>query len=92
MDNLKKYYECLDEISEDELYEGLLGYGLFADKLPPIFTSVNFYNYITSNSISYKNVPRDYICYSSMRNTNVPRALGIPEPFVYNSHIIEIKS
>ena len=92
MDNLKKYYECLDEISEDELYEGLLGYGLFADKLPPIFTSVNFYNYITSNSISYKNIPREYIRYSSMRNTNVPRALGIPEPFAYNSHIIEIKS
>ena len=41
----KKYTEYLEEISSDELYEGLLGHGMFANKLPPIFTSVPFYDY-----------------------------------------------
>ena len=36
----KKYADFMDEISSDELYEGLLAYGLFTDKLPPVFTSV----------------------------------------------------
>ena len=31
----KKYAEYLDEISSDELYEGLLGYGMFANKYLP---------------------------------------------------------
>lgn len=31
----------MDEISEDELYEGLLAYG-FCRKLPPVFTAVPF--------------------------------------------------
>lgn len=38
----KKYTDFMDEISSDELYEGLLAYGLFAEKLPPLFTSVFF--------------------------------------------------
>ncbi len=39
----KQYIDYMKEISKDELYEGLLGYGLFCDKLPPIFTSESFY-------------------------------------------------
>lgn len=31
----KAYGVFVDEISADELYQGLLGYGMFADKLPP---------------------------------------------------------
>lgn len=38
----RKYMDYMDEISSDELYEGLLSYGLFADKLPPVFTGENF--------------------------------------------------
>ena len=38
----KKYCDFIDEISADDLYEGLLGYGMFANKLPPVFTSVPF--------------------------------------------------
>ena len=29
----KTYADYMDEISADELFEGLLGYGLFADKI-----------------------------------------------------------
>ena len=41
----KSYIECLRDISPDELYNGLLGYGLFAEKLPPIATSVKYGEY-----------------------------------------------
>ena len=41
----KKYAQYLDEIIADELYEGLLGYGMFANRLPPVFTSVPFFDY-----------------------------------------------
>ena len=33
----KKYTEYLEEISSDELYEGLLGHGMFANKFDPGF-------------------------------------------------------
>ena len=39
---IKNYSEFMNEISPSDLFEGLLGYGLFADKLPPIFTSTFF--------------------------------------------------
>ena len=35
----------MNELSSDELYEGLLGYGLFNDKLPPFLTSKVFFDY-----------------------------------------------
>ena len=44
----KKYIDYMDEISSDELYEGLLSYGIFADKLPPIFTGENFFQYVST--------------------------------------------
>ena len=34
---MKEYSEFMDEISQDELYTGLL-VGMFADRLPPMFT------------------------------------------------------
>lgn len=61
----KSYADLMNEISADELYERLLAYGLFADKLPPIFSSVDFYHYcqnkaphflIIGNSISIMRV------------------------------------
>ena len=36
---MKTYIEHLNEISSDGLYDGLLGHGMFAEKLPSIFTS-----------------------------------------------------
>lgn len=35
----KKYADYMDEISADDLYKGLLSYGLFSEKLPLIFES-----------------------------------------------------
>ncbi|MGL4949548.1 MAG: RNA-directed DNA polymerase [Anaeroplasmataceae bacterium] len=85
---MNKYYEYMEEITKDEIFEGLLGHGLFSDKLPPIFSSVNFYNYCKKNILkfNYKNFKNyNYCFYESMRNINVPRPIAIPNPLSYYS-------
>ena len=42
---IKKYSDFIDEISNDELYEGLLAYGFISEKIPPVFTTIPFYEY-----------------------------------------------
>lgn len=49
----KKYIDFMDEISEDELYEGLLAYGFFAEKLPPVFTAVPFLIIVTDYKVLF---------------------------------------
>ena len=81
---IKNYSEFMNEISPSDLFEGLLGYGLFADKLPPIFTSTFFLSYCQQNAPMFSESRwDDFVRYSSMRNVNIPRALGIPSPMKY---------
>ncbi len=82
-DNIKTYYECLNELSTEELYEGLLGYGMFADRIPNFLTSEYFFEFCKSNKPYFKQKEYRYIKYESMRNINVPRVLSIPNPFAY---------
>jgi|SRR5690554_2625405 len=85
---MKTYYEFQEEISKDELFNGLLGFGLFADKIPNFLTSEPFCVYIESKKFPYNDSkPTDYIRYSNMRNINIPRPLSIPEPFSYANQI-----
>lgn len=79
----KSYVEYMKEISSQELFEGLLAYGMFADKLPPVFTSESFFSYCVNYSPVFESKSTDYIRFNSMRNTNVPRQLGIPTPMNY---------
>lgn len=80
---MKSYSEYMEEISSDKLYEGLLGYGLFSEKLPPIFTSESFFGYCKNNNIVFSKGEHDYISWESMRNINIPRLLSIPNPMAY---------
>lgn len=80
---MKKYHEYMNEISGAELYKALLGYGFFPEKMPPLFTSEDFYNYCEANNPSFCQDRRQYIYYESMRNINIPRQLGVPVPMVY---------
>ena len=73
----------MDEISADELYEGLLAYGFFAEKIPPLFTSVSFYEYCKNMSYSFVSGWNEYITFRSMRNIRIPRLMGIPTPMKY---------
>lgn len=80
---MKTYSDFSDELSSNEVYEGLLGYGLFSDKLPPVFSSESFYNYCITNSPTFSDEWCPHVFYDSMRNTNVSRQLGVPNPMAY---------
>ena len=83
----------MNEISADELYEGLLAYGLFSEKLPPIFTSKPFFDFVQNEKPSFQNDSHKYVYYENIRNINVPRPLGVPHPIAYEqlcSYIKEI--
>ncbi len=88
---MKHYYEYMNEISEDELFDGLLGYGMFSEKLPPVFSSEEFCKYYKSLSVIPPESATGYVYFESMRNTNIPRALGIPTPFNYAKLCQELK-
>lgn len=79
----KSYCDFMDEISADELYEGLLSYGFFAEKLPPVFTSVPFFVYCNTLSIPFPFNREEYISFRTMRNISIPRVMGIPTPMSY---------
>lgn len=79
-----KYYQFLANISKDELFTGLVGYGMFPEKIPPIFTSLSWLRFVNNNpTLKYSEKPSQYIFYETMRNTNVPRKMGIPNPITY---------
>ena len=42
------YYDFMNEITSTELYERLVQYGMFSEKLPPVFTAEPFLNYCTN--------------------------------------------
>lgn len=86
----KSYCDFLNEMSPDELYEGLLAYGFLADKLPPVFTSVPFFNYCKNNKVKFSKKREEYIVYHTMRNVGVPRIMGIPSPMGYQKLCSEI--
>lgn len=85
-----------EKLSAASVLTGLLDYGLFADKVPPCFTSEGLAA-IASVSLAgileeqdekkLKNSidPRahDYIRYEALRDINIPRHLGIPHPEAY---------
>ena len=76
----------MQEITKDNLYEGFLGYGLFAEKLPPFLSSESFLTFSKSakSNIFDKN-DKGYIQYENIRNINIPRLLAIPEPIAYRN-------
>ena len=80
----KSYIECLREISADELYDGLLGYGMFAEKIPPIFTSKAFLKYCQKRNRSFQKIEHDYVSVNVTRNNNKIRVMGIPNPMAYH--------
>jgi hypothetical protein len=80
---VKKYIDYKNEISNSELYDGLVGFGLFAEKIPNFLTSEDFLTFTKTLTFPVSEKPKDYIRYSSMRNINIPRPLAIPEPFAY---------
>lgn len=77
------YSDYLNDISDVELFEGLVGHGLFTSKIPDFLTSEEFLIFSRTLILPQDPNPKDYIRYSGMRNINVPRPLAIPDPFSY---------
>lgn len=81
--NAKTYMQCLDAIDAGSLYEGLLGYGFFADRLPPIFTSLQFARHMASGKGPSDKVKHDWVRFRYKRNVGTFREFGIPHPVAY---------
>ncbi len=83
------YIESLESITSEELYEGLMLEGMFTEKLPNIFTMEDFSKCIKNAKFTQdekcKKLAFNYIPYESMRDINVPRLLGVPNPFGYHN-------
>lgn len=72
---------------KDELLERLLCYGLFPERIPPVFSSIKFgtyyYNKIKNNRFNYnKKITYKHIVYPLTQDDKV-RMLGIPNCFAY---------
>ncbi len=82
---MKSYFEYIDEIDENEIFEKLLRVGLFSAYLPPVFTMESFYKYCCEkrNNTFFEKKDYNYVYYESMRNINIPRQLGVPVPMAY---------
>ena len=61
----------------------LLGYGMFAEKIPNFLSSVKFFEFCRDNDPDFHQKTFKYIKYENMRNINIPRILAIPNPFAY---------
>ena len=81
--NEKTYLQYLEGISATELYDGFLGAGLFAEVLPPVFTSLAFLAYCKEHRPNFPRVKSPYVQYENIRNNNTPRQMGVPNPFSY---------
>ncbi|HBJ2613925.1 TPA: RNA-directed DNA polymerase [Clostridium botulinum] len=79
----KTYINFMNEITANKLYHGLLAHGFFSEKFPPFLTSENFFDYCEKLNQPFSDKEYQYIYYESMRNINVTRQLGIPNPFAY---------
>jgi len=80
------------EIKKGMVYQKLLDYGLFSEKLTPIFTSRQFGQWVRKKGINtYKSRSFSTIRYRLTRNNNAPRIIEIPHPIAYFRLCEEIK-
>lgn len=83
-------------LSPDDVLTGLLDFGLFAEKVPPCFTSKGLAELAATSmagvleTVDLKALndavgdrSHDYIRYEAIRDINIPRHLGIPHPESY---------
>lgn len=81
------------QINEQEVFEKLLDFGLFPEKISKIFTSESFGKWARKKDISnYKKENFSSITFRLTRNNNAPRILNIPHPIPYFHLCKEIKS
>jgi hypothetical protein len=85
-----------EKLSQADVLVGLLDHGLFAEKVPPCFSTVGLTAIATEamggliDEIDEKKLKdnidkcsHDYVRYEALRDINIPRHLGIPHPEAY---------
>lgn len=77
-----RYWEFMNNITPYELFEGLLAYGMFSDRLPPFLSSKQYYGYTKTNQPPSPK-PQKYVLFESTRSVYATRQLGIPTPLTY---------
>ncbi len=71
-------------LNENEVYEKLLDYGMFPEKLASIFTSEKFGKWARKHGITlYQKKAFSNVTFHLTRNNNAPRILNIPHPIPY---------
>lgn len=79
-----KYAHQIREIDEETILKGFLGFGLFPEKIPNFVSSESFFEFfLRIKKQKFEDLGKDYIRYESMRNINIPRIMGVPNPFAY---------
>lgn len=91
-------------LDEDEAFVGLTDFGLFAEKVPPCFTSEGLAAEVPTameRILIEKNTQklgkliakqtRGFIRYQTLRDINIPRHLGIPHPQSHLAQCLAIK-
>lgn len=93
-----------DDLIAEQVFFGLVDYGLFCEKLPPCFTSESLSQHVDEDMQGLLEEPEekklrktldqtshDYIRYEALRDINVPRHLGIPHPESYIVQALALK-
>lgn len=88
-----------ERLSPVDVLTGLLDFGLFAEKVPPCFSTVGLAAIVLetmADLLEEKNEEKlkkkidrcghDYVRYEALRDINIPRHLGIPHP---ESHAVQ---
>jgi hypothetical protein len=97
------FYSTKECLNSTELLTGLLDYGLFAEKVPPCFTTKGLATIVTERlaglleEADEKKLKEgidkrshDYMRYEALRDINIPRHLGIPHPEAYSVQALAI--
>lgn len=93
-----------ERLSPSEVFTGLVDHGLFCEKLPPCFVSFGLASVVESvlsSSLAGSNNKKllgkinarahDYVRYEALRDTNVPRHMGVPHPEAYGLQALAIQ-
>lgn len=81
------------ELSDKQVYEKLLDYGMFPEKISAIFSSEKFGVWVREKGISvYTKKSFSNVTFHLTRNNNAPRILNIPHPIPYYFLCKEIKT
>ncbi|WP_288843198.1 antiviral reverse transcriptase Drt4 [uncultured Deefgea sp.] len=90
------FHSTKEKLSHDDVLNGLLDYGLFAEKIPPCFNSVGLAEFASEKmgclldegddsklKAALDKCAHDYLRYEALRDSNIPRHIGVPHPEAY---------